>query len=247
MHSSHGKDHTDTMPQRNLLALLGVLLTSACTVTPQPSETFPSQPWLSQTATDPVYLLAPGDRLELTVYSAPELSRELVVNPDGRIRLPLIDAVTAAGRTPEDVEAFVRLAYSDQLVRPDLDLLVTEFSSQQVFVGGAVTSPGLFDLPGQIDPFQALLLAGGRTDQARSKEVFVMRRLPGGELRTAVFDIDAGIREAQLAEWGPLQRFDIVYVPRSAISNQNQFIQQYVRNALPIQFSLFYDVSGNNN
>lgn len=202
---------------------------------------------MTQSGIDPAYLLAPGDRLELTVYTAPELSREVIVSPDGRLRLPLIEPVAAAGRTPEDVEAVIRTAYGAQLVRPDLDLLVTEFASQQVFVGGAVTSPGLFDLPGQIDPFQALILAGGRTDQARTGEVFVMRRLPGGEVRTAVFDIDAGLRNPELAAWGPLQRFDVVYVPRSAIANQNQFIQQYVRNALPIQFSLFYDIAGNNN
>jgi len=235
------------MVKRASIASFALCLASACTVVPEPSPDFAAAPWRTETRTDPVYLLAPGDRLELTVYSAPELSRELVVNPDGRLRLPLIDAIPAAGRSPEEVESLARQAYSGQLVRPDIDLLVTEFTSQQVFVGGAVTSPGLFDLPGQIDPFQALILAGGRTDTARAREVFVMRRLPGGELKTAVFDIDAGIRDPQLAEWGPLQRFDVVYVPRSAIANQNRFIQQYIRNALPIQFSLFYDISGNNN
>lgn len=235
------------MPQRHLLAFMSAVLASGCTITPQPSESFPQQAWLTESASDPAYILAPGDRLELTVYTAPELSREVIVSPDGRLRLPLIEPVAAAGRTPEDVEAVIRTAYGTQLVRPDLDLLVTEFASQKVFVGGAVTSPGLFDLPGQIDPFQALILAGGRTDQARTGEVFVMRRLPGGELRTAVFNIDAGLRDPELAAWGPLQRFDVVYVPRSAIANQNQFIQQYVRNALPIEFSLFYDISGRNN
>jgi len=235
------------MSMRMKPVLLAPMLLAACTLVPEPSDTFPEAPWQSQTLADPAYLLAPGDRLELTVYSAPELSRELTISPDGRLRLPLVEPVTAAGRTPEDVEAMVRQAYSGQLVRPDLDLLVTDYASQQVFVGGAVASPGLFDLPGQIDPFQAIILAGGRTDKARTREVFVMRRLPGGELKTALVDIDAGIRDPELAAWGPLQRFDVVYVPRSAISNQNQFIQQYVRNALPIQFSLFYDISGRNN
>ncbi|MEM1151289.1 MAG: polysaccharide biosynthesis/export family protein [Pseudomonadota bacterium] len=235
------------MLQRQVLAAMCTLLASACAISPEESEAFPQQAWLTETERDPAYLLASGDRLELTVYSAPELSREAVVNPDGRLRLPLIDPIPASGRTPEAVEADVRAAYGVQLVRPDLDLLVTEFSSQQVFVGGAVARPGLFDLPGQIDPLQALILAGGRTDVAKTGDVFVMRRLPGGEVKTAVFDIDKGLRDPRLATWGPLQRFDVVYVPQSAIANQNRFVQQYVRNALPIQFSLFYDVSGRNN
>ncbi|MEM1106008.1 MAG: polysaccharide biosynthesis/export family protein [Pseudomonadota bacterium] len=226
------------------LAAFLALLGTGCSLTPEPSPAFPAEPWQALSPEDLPYLLAPGDELELTVYSAPELSREVVIAPDGRVRLPLIDPVPASGLTAEALERLVQEAYASQLVRPDLDLLVTDFSSQQVFVGGEVTSPGLFDLPGQIDPFQALILAGGRTDEARSGEVFVMRRLPGGEVRTAVFDIDAGLQDPALATWGPLQRFDVVYVPRSAIANQNLFIQQYVRRALPVQFSLFFDVAG---
>lgn len=228
-------------------AMVALVTATGCTLTPEPSPVFPGEAWATETEADPVYILAPGDRLELTVYSAPELSRQVTIGPDGRLRLPLIAPVTAAGQTPETLEAAVRAAYVQHLVRPDIDLLVTEFSSQQVFVGGAVARPGLFDLPGQIDPFQALILAGGRSDAARTGEVFVMRRLPGGDVRTGVFDIDAGLKDPRLAQWGPLRRFDVVYVPESAIANQNQFVRQYIRDALPIQFSLFYDISGNNN
>ena len=192
------------------------------------------------------YRLAPGDVLELTVYSAPELSRTARIGPDGRIRLPLIPPLLAAGYTPEDVADLAREAYASQLREPSLDLLVSEYSSQQVFVGGAVTNPGVFDLPGQIDPLQAVIMAGGRTDSANRGEVFIMRRLPGGEVKTAVFNLNDGLEDPALADWGPLQRFDIVFVPRSRIANHNLFVQQYIRGALPVEFSLFYDIAGNN-
>ncbi|MEM6667315.1 MAG: SLBB domain-containing protein, partial [Pseudomonadota bacterium] len=149
-------------------------------------------------------------------------------------------------RTPEAVAAHVRAAYSEELRDPTIDLLVTEFASQQVFVGGAVSNPGAFELPGTIDPLQAILMAGGLTREA-NREAFVMRRMPGGEVRTAVIDLRGGLEDPSVASWLPLQRFDVVYVPRSAIANHNLFVQQYIRDALPIQFSLFYDVSGNNN
>ena len=73
-----------------------------------------------------------------------------------------------------------------------------------------------------------------------------MRRLPGGEVKTAVFNLAEGLEDPALADWGPLQRFDVVFVPRSRIANHNLFVQQYIRGALPVEFSLFYDIAGNN-
>lgn len=222
------------------------LLLAGCASVPETSADFPVTEWPLSDEGDASYLLAPGDTLELTVYSAPELSRTAAIGPDGRVRLPLIAPVMATARTPEAVAADVRAAYSSQLRDPTLDLLVTEFASQQVFVGGAVASPGAFDLPGTIDPLQAILMAGGLTREA-NREAFVMRRMPGGEVRTAVINLQDGLEDPAVAGWLPLQRFDVVYVPRSAVANHNLFVQQYIRDSLPIQFSLFYDVAGNNN
>lgn len=241
------------MSPRRYCALAALLAASACAVRPQPSPDFPQAEWpvygaapVESLATDPDYLLGPGDTLELTVYSAPELSREIVqIGPDGRVRLPLIEPVMAAARTPEELEAQVRAAYSRELREPNLDLIVTSYSSQQIFVGGAVASPGLIELPGTIDPLQAIIMAGGQTDAANRTQALVLRRLPGGEVRTAIVDLTAGLNDPTLADWTPLQRFDVVWVPRSAIANQNLFIQQYVRGALPLDFSLFYDIRGN--
>lgn len=227
-------------------ALALPLLMAACAVTPEPSPDFPATPWQANAPRDLPYRLAPGDVLELTVYSAPELSRTARVGPDGRLRLPLIDPILAAGYTPEDVADAARRAYAGQLRQPSLDLLVAEYSSQQIFVGGAVSNPGLFEIPGQIDPLQAIILAGGLTDSANREDVFVMRRLPGGDVRTAVFNLHDGLEDPALATWGPLQRFDVVFVPRSRIANHNLFVQQYIRGALPVEFSLFYDIAGNN-
>lgn len=223
------------------------LALTACAIDPQPSPEFPVDTWRLDDGRDVPYLLAPGDTVEVAVYSAPELSRTVEVAPDGRIRLPLAGPVPAAARTPKELRSAIIQALSADLKQPDLDVLVTGFGSQQIFVGGAVTSPGLIDLPGQIDPLQAIIMAGGMTPEAREREVILMRRLPGGEVRTALIDARAGLEDPALAGWLPLRRFDVIYVPRSRIAEQNRFIQQYVRNALPIQFSLFYDIAGNNN
>ncbi len=231
---------------RVLFLALATACLAACGSPPKSSADFPLTGWDAGTTGDAYYLLAPGDTLEVIVHSAPELSRSLTVAPDGRIRLPLAPAIMVTARTPDEVAADLMTALSGELIDPDLDIVVTGFASQQIFVGGEVSQQGIFDLPGQIDPLQAVIMAGGFTRDARKREVVLMRRLPGGEVRTALIDLSRGIGDPALASWLPLRRFDVVYVPRSRISEQNQFVQQYIRDALPVQFSLFYDVSGGN-
>jgi protein involved in polysaccharide export with SLBB domain len=218
------------------------VLAPACAAPIKPSAEFPAQRWQHATSADDDYLLAPGDTVEIVVHSAPELSRTLLIAPDGRIRMPLAGAVQANARTADEVAAALRAALTGELNDPDLEVIAVSFASQRIFIGGEVSAPGMFDLPGQIDPLQAVVMAGGFTNDARTREVIIIRRLPGGEVRSVVLDVKAGVNDPELATFLPLRRFDIVYVPRTRIAEQNQFVQQYIRNALPIEFSLFYDL-----
>jgi polysaccharide export outer membrane protein len=86
-------------------------------------------------------------------------------------------------------------------------------------------------------------MAGGLTRDAAPGDVLLIRRLPGGEVRSAVINVKAGLTDPERASWLPLRRFDVVYVPRSRISQQNQFVQQILRTALPLPFMVFYDTS----
>jgi len=101
----------------------------------------------------------------------------------------------------------------------------------------------VFELPGEIDPLQAILLAGGWTDNGRATHVIVMRRGPQGRLLTRVVDVKHGLAQRSLYDIGPLRRFDVVFVTRKAIADENLFMKQWFRDALPIDFSLFYDVA----
>lgn len=235
------------LPTRILTASLLVAALAGCSSPPPPAATgVTADPWAYAGIADSPYLLAPGDKIEVIVHTAPELSRELVVAPDGRVRMPLAEPVMAMARSPDELAGLLRTSLSLELIDPDLDVVATEFASQKFFVGGEVQTPGIFDLPGQIDPLQAIVMAGGLTRDAQPKEVLLIRRLPGGEVRSALIDVRSGLRDPSLASWLPLRRFDVIYVPRTRISEQNQFVQQYIRDALPVQFSLFYDVNGNN-
>lgn len=228
------------------ISLAGLLLTAgliSCAQQPVPSQDFPNAQWQAQTPADQRYLLWPGDTVEVTVFTAPELSRTVPVAPDGRLRVPLSGPVMAAGRTVDEVRVSLVKALSSQLREPDLDLVVTAFGSQQVFVGGEVRQPGQLALPGQIDPLQAIIMAGGFNEFSDRRRVLLMRRLPGGEMKTALINLKDGILDPTLANWGPLQRFDVVVVLPTWIAQENRFMQQYVRQALPVEFGLFFDLA----
>ncbi|MEL6724766.1 MAG: polysaccharide biosynthesis/export family protein [Pseudomonadota bacterium] len=228
------------------LALLPVVLSACQMSAPIESDPFPQKEWRHEDGADAFYLLAPGDQLEVIVHTAPELSRTVTVGPDGRFRMPYSGPILAAARTVDQVREGVQYAMATELNNPDIDVLLAGTASQRIFVGGDVTSPGLFEMPGLIDPLQAIIMAGGVTDTGNARTVVLMRRMPGGEVKSAVFDLKAGVYDPSLADWAPLRRFDVVYVTRKPIADQNLFVRQYIRDALPIDFSLFYDIAGNN-
>jgi polysaccharide export outer membrane protein len=197
-------------------------------------------------APDDAYRFFPGDEIEVLVRSAPELSRTVRVAPDGRIGLPMIVPVMAAERSQAELAAAVSQAYAAVLRDPQVDVMARGFGSQQVFVAGEVRNPGVLELSAPIDPFQAITSAGGFLTSAHVREVYIVRRTPGGPARIFRADLSSDAVAQGLNGIGPLQRFDVVYVPRSPIAEIGLFMQQYVREALPVNFSLFYDLRGEN-
>lgn len=192
------------------------------------------------------YLLAPGDRLEIIVHSAPELSRTVTIAPDGRFHMPYTGSISTTEATVEDVRARLRDELSGELNDPDVDVLLLSTAPRQVFVGGEVRDPGIFALPGQIDPFQAIIMAGGTTSDARTSKVLLMRRSYRGEPNSRVIDLDTILNADAPESWGPLQPFDVIYVTRKPIADQNRFVRQYIRDALPFGFLVFYDIADGN-
>lgn len=227
-----------------VIAVSGFLI-AACGSKPIPSPDFPNGAWQTQAGVDDPYILWSGDTLNISVTTAPELSREeVIIAPDGRLQMPFIGSIQAAGLTVDDLQAELSEQLSTELRDPRVFVAATEFGSQQIFVNGQVANPGIFPLPGQIGPLQAIAMAGGLTLTADAKQVVVIRRLPGGEVKSAVYNIKKGIVDPMAATWGPLQRFDIVHISPTWIARENLFVEQYIRNALPLDFSLFFDITG---
>jgi polysaccharide export outer membrane protein len=192
---------------------------------------------------EPAYRLYPGDVLDVSAPSAPELNRTVTIEPDGRISLPLVGMVMAADRTPPDLAQTLTRLYASQLVRPEIDVDVKTAMPLRVFVGGEVGKPGVYDMPGDINALQAVILAGGFTPNARPSQVVVIRRGPGGQAMMRTVDLQSAVFKASLTDAVPLRRLDVIYVPRTGLANL-AYLVQALRNIVPVQFS--YAIGPNN-
>lgn len=129
--------------------------------------------------TDPAYVIGPEDVLDINVWKEPDMTRIVPVRPDGKISLPLINDVQAAGSTPQQLAANVTDKLRKFLTEPQVTVIVTQINSQRVFVVGEVLRAGAFPLIPGMTVLQALSSAGGFTTFADVKKIHVMRLVNG--------------------------------------------------------------------
>lgn len=238
-----------TVDRRHLLLLGAALGLSACggnggrmpqrgygRVTPAAAGGFPDIPFADWTDAEPEYVLYPGDEIEVATPTAPELTRTLRIGPDGRVSLPLIGQVMAADRTLFELESDVSAALSTQLQRPVVEVTLRQAGPLRVWVDGEVRTPGVYDMAGDIDAYQAIIQAGGFLPTAKPTQVALIRRGPGGRRMMRVLDL-----RPRRGEIVALRRGDILFVPRSSLGELANFFTQ-VRNALPVGFT--YSING---
>jgi len=126
--------------------------------------------------TSPDYHLAAGDKLRIDVYKDAQLSQSLQIRPDGKITLPLVGDVPAAGRTSIELRDAIAAALTDYMKNPTVTVIVVETTPQVVYVTGEVTKPGALPLTaGKLSVLQAIAMAGGFTDFANRKDITILR------------------------------------------------------------------------
>ena len=127
------------------------------------------------------YVIGPDDVLDVSVWKEPEVSRVVPVRPDGKISLPLLNDVQAAGLTPAQLAAEITESLKKYVTSPQVTVIVTTINSQRVYILGEVTRPGAFPLLPGMSVLQALSSAGGFTQFAKVKNIFVRRVENGRE------------------------------------------------------------------
>ena len=134
---------------------------------------------ITPATTDPAYVIGPEDVLDVNVWKEPDMTRIVPVRPDGKITLPLINDVEAAGSTPQQLASTVTSKLRKYLTEPQVTVIVTQINSQRVFVVGEVLRAGAFPLVPGTTVLQALASAGGFTTFANVKKIHVMRVVNG--------------------------------------------------------------------
>ena len=134
---------------------------------------------------NPEYVIGGNDELSIRYVYNPSFDQTVAVQPDGRIALPMIGQVMAAGRTPKELSRELWELYDRYLQRPDVIVTVKNAGSQRVFIGGEVGRPGVVPLEPGMTISTAITAAGGFRDTAGQSKVVLLRRDPAGaEQRT---------------------------------------------------------------
>jgi polysaccharide export outer membrane protein len=157
------------------------------------------------------YAIGIGDVLEISVWKSPELTTTVPVRPDGRISVPLLGDVQAAGMTPLALRQTLTEKYKEFLTAPGVSVVIKEINSRKVFITGEIATPGAYDLPPRAKLMQVLAMAGGLTPYAKGK-VVVLRDGDGKDRRYEV-QLDAIISGRRPADNLLLQPGDTLVVP----------------------------------
>ena len=211
-------------------SLLALLLMAACT---QPARTVVPVGAPPPPSSGP-YLLQVGDTLDVKFYRNPELNEEVAVRPDGMISLQLIGDVPAAGLTPAGLAATLKQRYAPELTDPEVSVIVKGFAGHRIFIAGEVGTQGAQSLGAGLTLYQAVQQAGGFLTSANREQVILIRRGPDGRTTGRSIDVQAVERGERPEDDVPLLPYDMVFVPRSRIANVNLFVEQYIRNNLPV-------------
>jgi len=157
------------------------------------------------------YRIGPGDVLDIAVWKNPDLTKQLVVLPDGNIHFPLIKGLKVGGVTVKELESMLVTNLEKYVPEPDLSISIVQVNSMMIYVIGKVNHPGRFSINTNIDVLQALSVAGGLNPFAKEKEIAVFRKNSG---KTTIFNFNyEEVSEGQNLEQNiMLERGDVIVV-----------------------------------
>lgn len=161
---------------------------------------------------DADYKIGPQDVLRIDVWKEAEISRSEPVRPDGKISLPLLNDVQAAGLTANQLAAVITEGLKKFITNPQVTVSVTEINSRRVYVTGEVARAGAFPLLPNMTVLQVLSSAGGFTQFARIKNIYVLRIEDGKQVKHP-FNYKDVVNGKKPEENVLLQSGDVIVVP----------------------------------
>lgn len=194
-----------------LATVVGMLLLGACSTAP----TISSAPGPS--ALTEHYIIGPGDSLDIFVRDNPGLSTTVPVRPDGRISIPLVQSIMAAGKTPDQLADALQKDLSKYIRSPLVTVIVKSFHgafSQQVRVVGQATTPKAVPYRSGMTLLDVMIDVGGLTKFASGNSAKIVRRLPDGKQETIPVRLDS-LMNGEIQYNVAVHPGDILIIPQS--------------------------------
>jgi polysaccharide export outer membrane protein len=195
-----------------LMCRLGVILSLVlCGCTPPASHLIETQAAVAS-LNQATYLLGPEDTLEISVWKEPDLTKQLVVRPDGKITYPLIGEVQAAGRTVKQLQEEILKRLEKYVTDAHVTVILLKAQNYKVYVTGKVNKPGDFVIGKPVNVMQAISMAGGLTPFASPGSIMVLRTV-GGKEEVFPFNYKEVAKGQFLEQNRMLMPGDVVVVP----------------------------------
>jgi polysaccharide export outer membrane protein len=168
------------------------------------------------------FILGPGDKLDISVYNNDDLKTSAQIDLSGKFIFPLVGDVQAAGLSIFQLRDKIRDGLKKYIIDPQVTIGISTSQSQKVIVLGEVKSPGYFQADSGMTALEAVSRAGGISVDGKMESVLLIR---GGleKPQLTVLNLERTLKEADLSQNVSLQRGDILYVPRTFISDVDRF------------------------
>jgi protein involved in polysaccharide export with SLBB domain len=208
--------------------------------TPQAPSRYPAPPpeFFESNTNLPALTIAAGDALSIRFFYTPELSKTVKVREDGKISLDLFQGITAAGQTVDELQKQLTALYSKEFTNPAVTVDIDSRAIASAYVTGEVLMPGAKDVRGKMTVGMLLAMSQVNQKTAGAKSVFLMRN--SGEHKYNVYQLDASF-PGGTGHGVQIVAGDILFVPRKGITKAGDFVQQYMKDLLPIGTNLFFD------
>jgi polysaccharide biosynthesis/export protein len=196
-----------------LLVLLGGCLRSQ-TQLPAPGGQTPPPPAAAvETPHDATFIIGNDDVLAINVWNEKDLTKSIPVRSDGKISLPLVGEIQAAGRTPLQLEGDIADKLKSFITAPQVTVMVEQIKSQNINVLGMVTKPGSYPLAQASTIVDAIAAAGGFKDFAKQKSIYILRQGPNRAETRIPFNYKDFIKGKSAAQNVALEPHDTIVVP----------------------------------
>ncbi len=205
--------------------IVTALLATTMCLTAQAQEAPAAPPTLKNAEGDARYTLNPGDVVEVQYRYTPEYNQTVTIQPDGYVSLEIVGDVKIGGLTLAQVRTTILKKASVRLNDPEVTLLLKEFQKPYFVVAGEVAQPGKFEMRENITALQAIILAGGFKDSAKSSQIILFRKINSEMAEVKVINLKKIKRTSDLEKDLALQAGDMLMVPQNTITK----IERYVK------------------